>query len=211
MNFQRVEAANGQLETMKGLLVEVGGVTLNSKQKQQCKCKVQDEAGVKHNVTFHAGNKGCPNPNDLNQWGIMSLSTFQGNYQGKPYTGYSGFWNGVAAGQPQTTPQTATAAAPPQQPKKEPDWDAKDMRIVAQCCAKPFMEAQANGKMPFDEAAINARSWLVWIYSQDFGVIKNEACRGQQANRYVNGMEDPVCPPEDVMMEHSGNGDDIPF
>ena len=186
MNFQQVTE---NLTDMKGLLFEVGGVTMNKNNKQMCKCKVQDDQGVKHNVTFYMGKKGIPSPNDLNQWGIMSISSYQGNYQGKDYTGYSGFWNGVAAQPPQNTLQPASAAK-----QGGADWDAKDFRIIAQCFGKIFAEQHATGKMEFDEATLNAKSWAIWAWN-----LKRE---------------EPI-QPGDVTYEEpvmsGGLDDDIPF
>jgi len=129
MNFQTVEANNGNLVDMFGTFMEIGGVQYTQNQKPKAICKIADDNGVSHKVHLHQGNGELPQPAQLQQRHSFSISTFQGNYQGKPYTGYSGFWNNQAKvnqRSQQTPPQ------PPQAPQqtaqdtkaKEPDWDA---------------------------------------------------------------------------------------
>jgi len=105
MNFQAVQQANGQMVTMFGTIVEFKGEGVNPKsQKPYKKVAITDDSGVKHNVTLR-GN--LPDPSLLNQRAQFSLDSYQGNYQGQPYTGYSGFWNNQA----QVAPQGQTSGA----------------------------------------------------------------------------------------------------
>jgi hypothetical protein len=123
MNFQAVEAANGNSVPMQGTFVEIGSAQYTANQKAKAVCKVRDMTGVSHNVHVYKGKGFLPGPQNLNQRYEFSLSTFQGTYQGQPYTGYSGFWN--ANGQNQQAPPQQRAQAPPQQSQdNKPDWDA---------------------------------------------------------------------------------------
>ena len=121
-----------------------GQISFNQNQKQECKCKLTDDAGETHNVILR-GNT-LPDAQWLGRRGSFLISAYQGNYQGKPYTGYSGFWNNNAqvAQQPvSATPQPPQGYPPPQTPnptpppatapqaanaKPETDWNAKDLR-----------------------------------------------------------------------------------
>ena len=58
--------------------------------------------------------------------------------------------------------------------KQEPDWDLKDFRIILQCCSKPFAEAQAAGKMSFDEAVVNMKSWANEVWNARPSVVSDE-------------------------------------
>ena len=170
MNWQTVESANGQNVQMTGTITEICGEGVNENSgKPWKKVKVTDGSKL-HNVTLRGDT--LPGPDALNKPSSFTLATYQGTYQGKQYIGYSGFWNGVAQGTPQVTPQGQSILHGSMQlahgnkvDKKEPDWDLKDFRIILQCCSKPFMEAQVNGKMTFDEAWVNAQTWAnsIWI------------------------------------------------
>lgn len=127
MNFQAVEANNGNLVDMFGTFMEIGGVQYTQNQKAKAICKIVDDNGVSHKVHLHQGSGELPQPAQLQQRHAFSISTFQGNYQGTPYTGYSGFWNNKAQvnQQPrQALPQPQQGPQPPRQSTKAPDWDA---------------------------------------------------------------------------------------
>jgi len=142
MNFQTVEAANGELATMFGTFVEVGGGQETESGKLKAVCKIRDDVGITHKVHIHQGNGELPTVMQLNLRCQFSISTFAGSYQGKPYTGYSGFWNSQTQVAPQTQqqapqnipqggrwtpPQGRQALSRPQQQpnaKKDVDWDA---------------------------------------------------------------------------------------
>lgn len=135
MNFQAVEQANGNLVMMFGIFTEVGGVTYTANQKAKCSCKITDDTGTAHKVNIYQGKGQLPGPQQARLRYQFNLSTFQGNYQGNPYTGYSGFWNSTAqVGQqqgqqaPPQAPQAPSQATGQAQDKKEVDWDAKDLR-----------------------------------------------------------------------------------
>lgn len=139
MNFQAVKQANGQNVTMFGTFSEIGGVELNQNKKQVCKCQITDDAGEKHLVRLY--NQNMPTLALLNMRQQFTLSLYQGNYQGTPYTGFSGFWDDRAQvnqpapqapqGVPQSPQQPAQRPNVPQpapqrsnMPQREPDWDA---------------------------------------------------------------------------------------
>lgn len=112
MNFHAVDANNGNLVDMFGTFMVIGGVQYTPNQKAKAICKIADDNGVSHNVHIHQGNGELPTTSCLQQRHAFSISTFQGNYQNKPYTGYSGFWNNKAKVQQQAPSQ------PPQGPQQ---------------------------------------------------------------------------------------------
>ena len=117
MNWQTVEQANGQNVPMNGTITEICGEGVNEKSgKPWKKVKVNDGTKI-HNVTLRGDT--LPGPDALNKLSSFTLATYQGTYQNKAYTGYSGFWNGVAQGQPQQPQQQSYHPVE----KKEPDWD----------------------------------------------------------------------------------------
>lgn len=131
MNFQQVEQGNGNLVQMFGTFTEIGGLQYTPQQKAKAVCKIRDDAGVIHNVHIYQGNGQLPQPAQSNQRCQFNLSTFQGTYKNKPYTGYSGFWQGdvqVNQSTPQQPPQTPSQAPQSTNSTKDVDWDAKDLR-----------------------------------------------------------------------------------
>lgn len=134
MNFQAVEQANGSSITMFGIFIEVGGVQYTQNQKAKSVCKIRDDTGVEHKAHLYQGTGQLPTPAQLNQRCQFSLSTFQGSYQGKPYTGYSGFWNSQAqVGQqnaPQAPPQPAPAPNVPQRDYKTKERTSIERQTV---------------------------------------------------------------------------------
>ncbi len=133
MNFQQIEQANGNLVQMFGILTEIGGLQYTPQQKAKAICKIKDDTGVEHKVHIYQGKGQLPGPSQFNQRCQFNLSTFQGNYQGQPYTGYSGFWQGdaqVNQSTPQNTSQAPPRASPRPKATKDVDWDAKDLRMA---------------------------------------------------------------------------------
>ena len=120
MNWQTVEQANGQNAQMNGTITEFCGEGINEKSgKPWKKVKVTDGNKI-HNVTLRGDT--LPGPDALDKPSSFTLATYQGTYQNKQYTGYSGFWNGLAQGQP--APQGFSQSAQKLGNKKqEPDWD----------------------------------------------------------------------------------------
>lgn len=113
MNFQSVEAGQGNKVNMFGTFVEIGGVQYTPQQKAKAICKIADDTGVSHNVHIYQGTGQLPQPVNLQQRHSFSLSVFQGTSQRGAYTGYSGFWQDkVQVNQQSTPPQ------PPQAPSQ---------------------------------------------------------------------------------------------
>jgi len=111
MNFQTVRNNKGQMDgdfpaktEMIGTFTEIGPAKLSGNNKPCCKCKITDDTNEAHNVTLYGD---APPANLLGGQGLFNLSAYDGNYQGKPYTGYSGFWERVLTRpqRPQTPPQ----------------------------------------------------------------------------------------------------------
>jgi hypothetical protein len=188
MNFQAVEAANGNRVTMYGTFVEVGAASYTANQKAKAVCKVRDTNGVTHNVHVYQGKGFLPGPQNINQRYEFSLNTFQDSYQGNPYTGYSGFWNSNTQGAQQQTPQ-----APPQQPqqpksKKDVDWDAI-----------------SRGKV---------RCKVVCAFIQKYGGRNQEIPIGiidYWVDYIMTGQGPASIPGPDPSIQGPPTGDDIPF
>lgn len=125
MNFQQVEQGNGNLVTMFGVITEFVGEGINPKSnKPWKKAKIRDDAGITHTVTIRGE---LPTVAMINQRVQFSLSTYQGTFQGQPYTGYSGFWNSSPQVNQQPNQQSPQQGrqAPSRAPKQDkPDWDA---------------------------------------------------------------------------------------
>ena len=120
MNFAQVQTAGDQLTTMFGVITEFKGEGVNPKsQKPYKKVVIVDDVNVKHNVTLRGS---LPDVSILNQRVQFNLSSYQGTYEGQPYTGYSGFWNAQAQVAPQAPPQPAYT--PPAQPAYTPPQPA---------------------------------------------------------------------------------------
>lgn len=122
MNFQQVEQGNGKLVQMFGVFTEIGGLQYTPQQKAKAICKIRDDTGVEHKVHIYQGRGQLPSPEQFNQRCQFNLSTFQGTYEGKPYTGYSGFWQ---QDQQQSLPPKK-AQQPPQQAAQQPNGHQND-------------------------------------------------------------------------------------
>lgn len=166
MNYQTVRNIKGQKDgkgydvkvDMFGTFTEIGGIGYSSGGKETSVCKIRDDAGEEHKVHLYGT---MPNPTLLNTRQSFSISAFDGSYQGKPYVGYSGFWNDRQAPQqpaqnaPQATPQTpqqpAQATNSPQTGKSTPDSELRRFAIelaVRMLCAK----ALKSDSSIYDEA-----------------------------------------------------------
>ena len=133
MNFQTVRQFKGQKDDkgypskvdMIGIFTEVGGGAYTPNQKLFCDCQVRDMAGEKHKVRLYV-KESIP-PGLQNMECSFSISAYDGEYQGKPYVGYSGFWNDKVVPRPQGShqgPQT-----PPQGIKPPPGIDVQSQII----------------------------------------------------------------------------------
>lgn len=135
MDFNAVESGRGNKVTMFGVFMEIGGIQYTPQQKAKSICKIADDNGVSHNVHIYQGTGQLPQPAQLQQRHSFSLSTFEGNYQGKPYTGYSGFWQGDAQTRQQAPPQSPQAPQQPRQATNAPPM-SKDASICRQTAGK---------------------------------------------------------------------------
>lgn len=193
MNFQAVEQANGNKVMIFGTFVEVGGVQYTPQQKAKAICKIRDATGVSHNVHIYQGTGELPIPENLNQRYQFSLSSFEGNYQGKPYTGYSGFWNSNAQVAPKTQQQAPQNVQQP--PSRAPQQanaliDARNTSIERQAAFEAACEY--CGKRGLDE-----------------NVIIKVAIAGHY---FIQTGKNPDDIPEpDPSITEPPTGDDIPF
>ncbi len=138
MNFQQLRSTKGQKGedgqdvklTMYAVFGEgVGNTSYTRNQKQTCICKITDDNNETHKVHLYGT---LPGPERMGQRNQFLLSAYDGDYQGKPYVGYSGFWEHGEVRQgsqdssqaSQNPPGSSNASQEGQTTKKEPDWDA---------------------------------------------------------------------------------------
>ena len=149
MNFQAVRQVKGQKDAnnypekvdMIGVFVEIGGGAYTTNQKLYCDCQIRDMAQEKHKVRLYI--KEAIPLGLLNTECSFSISAYDGEYQGKPYVGYSGFWNDqvlqrpaqgqVTPYQPPQGPQTPLQQSNVPQATQSPGKDvrAKALEIAA--------------------------------------------------------------------------------
>lgn len=189
MNFQAVEQANGNNVTIFGTFTEIGGVQYTPQSKAKAICKIRDTTGVAHNVHIYQGKGQLPTPEQLNQRHQFSLSTFQGSYRNKPYTGYSGFWQPQAQVN-QPAPQQG------QQPAPQPSQSTNDnemvrIRSMAVEYAKDLVCAKNMQRQLLPDMADEFTAYIMtgkWV--------SKLASQGGQPNPDWVG-DDPPPPPDD--------------
>lgn len=195
MNFQAVEQANGNLVTMFGILTQVGGVQYTPQQKAKSVCKIRDDNGVEHTVHIYQGKGQLPNPQQLNQRCQFNLSTFQGSYKNKPYTGYSGFWDSqTQVNQGQQAPQQPNAGQPaPQHPQN--DYKAKErVSIERQTCFKAACEFSGRAGLASELIIKVAQAGHYFI---ETGNDINEIPKPDSTITNPNYSDNPDPPPDD--------------
>jgi len=163
VNFNAVEANNGNLVDMFGIFTEIGGVQYTANQKAKAICKITDDTGVSHKVHLHKGSGDLPGTSFLQQRHAFSLSTFQGTYQGNIYTGYSGFWKGQAQVQ---QPPAQNAPQAPQQPRQgvqAPKGD--DMTRIRSMALSYAKDMVCEGKLDKDLLPAMANEFTAYIIS----------------------------------------------
>lgn len=139
MNFEQIRTIIDQKDekgwprtlAMFGVIHEFKGEGMSDNKKPFKKVSIKDDAGELHNVTLRGT---LPDITLLNKRAAFNLSAFNGDYQGQPYIGYSGFWDSraqvaqEAAQQPQEGQASAGSARTTHQPQKaakpEVDWTA---------------------------------------------------------------------------------------
>lgn len=154
MGFNEVRNANGNLTATIGTFTDVGGLQYTPQRKAKAICKIRDDAGEEHNVHIYQGKGQLPGPEQCNQRCQFNLSTFQGTYQNKSYTGYSGFWNSQGQASqapqqntqqaPQNPPQRSQGAAPAPNAPQGGTISLKDELIIRQVAAKIIGELIAS-------------------------------------------------------------------
>jgi hypothetical protein len=130
MNFQAVRNVKGQKDDkgypqkvdMIGVFVEVGGAAYTSNEKLYCDCYITDMSQEKHKVRLYI--KELIPTGVLNTECSFSISAYDGEYQGKPYVGYSGFWNN------KVVPRPAQGRQALQQPKLSPGVDVESQILA---------------------------------------------------------------------------------
>jgi len=124
MNFQAARQIKGQKDDngypakvdMIGVFVEIGGGAYTTNQKLYCDCQIRDMAQPspeKHKVRLYV--KEAIPLGLLNTECSFSISAYDGEYQGKPYVGYSGFWNDRVLQRPQQAQQQPAQGTKPAQ------------------------------------------------------------------------------------------------
>ena len=124
MDFQAVRQVKDQKDSkgypekvdMIGVFVEISGGAYSPNKKLYCDCQIRDMAQEKHKVRLYV-KESIPLAL-LNTECSFSISAYDGEYQGAPYVGYSGFWNDKVLQRPaqgQVTPYQ-----PPQRPQTPP-------------------------------------------------------------------------------------------
>jgi hypothetical protein len=117
MNFNAVDQADGKNVTMWATLNTWDGIAFTTNQAKYLSCKLTDDNGVEHKCRIYEGKGTLPGQENLEKRMEFSLSSYQGNYKGQPYTGYSGFWSHGAVPQNNSqSPQKATQATNSPQP-----------------------------------------------------------------------------------------------
>lgn len=206
MNFQAVDQAGGKNITMWATLFAWEGLAFTTNQAKYLSCKLRDDDGIEHKCRIYEGKGALPGQESLNQRMEFSLSTFQGNYKGQPYTGYSGFWShGATTSAPQNTQQAPSQPTQPtnyqppaQQGMKMPDTYAYPVTpktqermaasIACQCAAQIYGEAPKD--MPANEAA----NLLIQIAEPIKKWILGKATQVNVNPEYVGNGQEGICP-----------------
>lgn len=180
MNFKSVQQGNGQNVIMQGRILEFKGEGVgtpsNPNGKPWKKVKAQDQDGEVHTVTIR-GN--LPPVDAVNKPASFTISTFQGTYQGQPYTGYSGFCDVLPdygppqqtyGGQQPPSPQPRQAPSQPRQSTnaEKPDWDAKDRHIVRQNTLNRAVEIYLHANPEVDWPELGGQFEQIVQLAEDF-------------------------------------------
>jgi len=185
MNFQAVRQVKGQKDAkgypekvdMIGVFVEIGGGAYTPNQKLYCDCQIQDMAQEKHKVRLYV-KEAIPLAL-LNTECSFSISAYDGEYQGNPYVGYSGFWNDKvlqrpAQGTQGTAQQSNPAGGVQQSPGKDVRAKAAEIAAILVSAGKHetielygladlLADYIANGKHPAGVAGANPPQDDSWM------------------------------------------------
>jgi len=220
MNFATVrtiidqKAENGYAATMPmfGIITEFKGEGLSSSNKPWKKVVVRDDANELHNVTLRGT---LPGPQVIGQRCQFDMSSYNGDANGQPYIGYSGFWkHGPVAQQGQQAPQQPRPApnAPPRQPQAPPtsDGNASICRQCAGKCAARLVAAHiaaGNGSVGVPEIFAIAEPLANWFIKGELPKKANVLRQQTEPDDYdASNVPDP-----DPSIQEAPTGDDIPF
>ncbi len=181
MNFQAVDQANGENVTMWATMTSWEGIAFTPNQAKYLMCKLTDDNGVDHKCRIYEGKGALPGQEHLNKRMEFSIGSYQGNYKGNPYTGYSGFWSHGAVNKPQDSPQSPQSPAQPTNPPQQGNNDV-DIRKCIVCA-----HIAANIK-PLVE---NIEYWMEYIKTGiDASLPENKPTENQSEERRPAGDED---------------------
>lgn len=156
MNFQAVEQADGKNLMMWATLFAWEGIAFTTKQAKYLSCKLRDDNGVEHKCRIYEGKGTLPGQEHLEKRMQFSIGSYQGNYNGQPYTGYSGFWSHGATNSPQNTQQGTQQAA---HSTKAPQTGNNDVEI-RKCVTCAYLAAGAGGAQMLVE---EIEYWIEYI------------------------------------------------
>lgn len=175
MNFQAVDQNNGENVTMWATLSKWEGIAFTTNQAKYLSCKLVDDNGVEHKCRIYEGKGTLPGQECLNQRLEFNISSYQGNYKGQPYTGYSGFWSHGATKGSQNTQQAPSQPAqatnyqqPAPQGKKEPAKEDDAYKMVRDNVTCSFIQ---SGELKLDDLSIEVATainkWVNFILKND--------------------------------------------
>jgi len=180
MNFAQVRQIKGQKDEKNypkkldifGVLKEIGGTYFNTNQTPCSKCKITDDMNEQHSVTIL---KTIPATNLLNTRQAFRIYSFDGNHQGTPYVGYSGFWVDNPQrheSSPQQPPQASQQAAQrPSTPQNVPEHTARKEALgmainlaiagkieISEIYVKTheFEDYILHNRQPYEKAGVNS-------------------------------------------------------
>jgi hypothetical protein len=208
MNFAAARQLIGQKDE-KGWDKKVSMLATFGEGTGQISFNLTDDMGETHNVILR-GNT-LPDAQWLGRRGSFLVSAYQGNYQGKPYVGYSGFWNNNAQVDQQPTsqpPANEPYHVPVQQPQGPPPSpqtpiapqggrDATGVSIERQVCIYTVGDiVESRPQMDMAEAG----DWLAFfMHFAETGQIKITATHSPMPTGPANwdpNQDDSDLPPE---------------
>ena len=124
MNFQAIDQADGKNVAIWATLTSWEGIAFTPNQAKYLSCKLKDDNNIEHKCRIYEGKGTLPGQEHLNNRMQFSVGSYQGNYKGQPYTGYSGFWShGATASAPQNQQQAPSQAPQSTNPQQQGNND----------------------------------------------------------------------------------------
>lgn len=173
MNFQAVDQANGKNVTIWATLSTWDDISFSTNQKKLLTCKLKDDAGVEHKCRIYEGKGSLPGQEHLEKRMEFNLSTFQGMYENKPYTGYSGFWSHGTVQGLQDTPQSPPQAAQPTNHQQPAPQGKKELDTVTAIATKGSIVCAfiQSGELKLDDLSIDVATainkWVKFILTNN--------------------------------------------